>query len=284
MWLKFEGLKHPLALDGSENLAPILRDVTHGWNFTEVPPPSGSEPLIRVARTPEGYVRTSPWLEGGKMLLADPVDAVCDLLLDLERAYIADTDKLLALHAAAVEFPGGLSVFPSTHNAGKSTLAVLLAMQGQRIFADDMMALEPSQDGGPAFGIACGFLPRLRLPLPIDLSDRAKGFIREHGGQSSDQFLYVEPGNEHLAPLGAKSPIRRLVLLDRQPGAGAQFTEVEESELLKHIILRSFGREISALDLLDTLHTIVGATDGFRLTYDRTEDAADALQSKFGGT
>ncbi len=282
MWLKFEGLHNPLALDGAENLAPILRDVVRGWNFDEVPQGSGPDPLIRIERTNGGYQRTSPWLEGGKMVLVDPVDAVCDLLLDLKRAYIADTDKLLALHAAAVEFADGLTLFPSTHHAGKSTLAVLLAMQGQRIYADDMVALEPSTNSGPAFGVAPGFLPRLRKPLPGDLSPRARTYIDEHAGPESDQFMYVDPGAKHLAPLGSKSPIRNLVLLDRKAGAKVEFLPVEEAELLKHTIVRSLGRQISALELLDTLHAIVSATDGFRLTYERTEDAAIALRAKFG--
>ena len=280
MQLQFDCLENPIAFDGCDELVDVLKNVLRGWGEGEIIPDTtgASQPLIRLRRGPAGYERTSPWLEGGRMVLADPVDAVCDLLLDIERAFIAASDKLLALHAAAVEFDGGLSVFPSTHQAGKSTLAVLLAAGGARVFADDVTPIDPTAG---SIGVSPGLLPRLRLPLPDDLSPKSIDFINSHQGPKSESFLYVDMDKNALAPLGTRATVNRIILLEREPGVVAELIPASNSEILKHTIMQSIGHEVGALEMLDNLNAMVAGAECLRLRYGTSEDGARFLLERF---
>lgn len=284
MLLKFNCLDNPIAFDGCEELVHVLRGVLCGWGGGEVVLDESSEtrPQIKMRRGPGGYERTSPWIKGAKVVLADPVDAVCDLLLDLERAYIGANDNLLALHAAAVEFDGGLTVFPSTHNAGKSTLCVLLGAAWAKVYADDVTPIIPGKDGKPAMGVSPGLLPRLRLPLPDDLGDENARFINSRHGPKSESFLYVKMDKNQLAPLGQSAPVNRIVLLQREPGTTTQLVPAKNSEILKYTIMQSIGHEIDALEMLDNLNAMVGSAECLTLKYGTSADAARVLMESFG--
>ncbi len=189
MWIKVKGLNDPIAFDGVPNLVKVLEQVLRGWTVRETKKGKGT-PIIRLKAGARGYERRSPWVEGGDVIIfPDPVDAVCDLLLDLEHAYIKDNNNLLALHAAGVKIGSNLVVFPSTHGAGKSLLTTALAQSGHRVFADDQLPMLP---GAPAIAVAPGFLPRLRNPLPADLDSQVSDYIKTHAGPKSAQFSYVD--------------------------------------------------------------------------------------------
>lgn len=288
MQVQFDCLENPIAFDGCDELADVLKGVLRGWGDGKIVSAENKKnaplikpPLIKIRRGPAGYERTSQWLEGGRIVLADPVDAVCDLLLDIERAFIADSDKLLALHAAAVEFDGALTVFPSTHATGKSTMAVLLAAAGARMFADDVIPIDPSVRS-QSMGVSPGLLPRLRLPLPGDLSPESANFINSHQGPKSESFLYVDVGEELLAPLNARAPVNRIILLEREQGATPEIISASNSEILKHTLMQSIGHEVGALEMLDNLNAMVAGAECLRLKYGTSEDGAKLLLERFG--
>ena len=283
MQLQFDCLENPIAFDGCDELVGVLKGVLCGWGKGKIisAEDEKSAPLITLRRGPAGYERTSPWLEGGRMVLADPVDAVCDLLLDMERAFIAASDKLLALHAAAVEFDGALTVFPSTHATGKSTMAVLLAAAGMRVFADDVIPVDPSPKTTPSMGVSPGLLPRLRLPLPDDISPERMDFINSHQGPKSESFLYVDMDEKLLAPLGTRAPINRIILLEREQGAAPEIISASNSEILKHTIMQSIGHEVGALEMLDNFNAMVAGAECLRLKYGSSEDGAKLLLERF---
>lgn len=278
MWIKLKGLNDPIAFDGVPNLVQILEKVLHGWTIRETRKGKGT-PLIRLKAGPRGYERRSPWIEGGDALVfPDPVDAICDLLLDLEHAYIKDSGSLLALHAAGVKMGEGLVVFPSTHGAGKSLLTAALAQTGHRVFADDQLPILP---GSPTIGVAPGFLPRLRNPLPDDLDAKVATFIETHSGPQSAQFRYVDLPQDVLAPLGEQAPIKGIVVLNRVADASPQMETIGEAEVLKMCVLQSFGRSLKAIEVLDHLHNMVKGAECFKLTYRTVRQAQALLQEKF---
>lgn len=281
MKIKFEGLKRTVSFDGVDEIMPVLEKVISGWQFKRVNVAKVSANDICLARGPVGYERTSPWLDGGKMVLANPVDAVCDLVLDLERAFITDSEKLHALHAAAVKLGDGLSIFPSTHNSGKSTLALLLAIRGARLFADDVTPIFQKFVGGKFIGVSPGILPRLRLPLPHDLAPQSTDFINSHKGPESEKFLYVNLNKKHLAPLGESATVNRIILLERENGVETSLAPVKKSEILKHTIMQSLNQDVSAMDMLDKLNAMVADAECLCLRYEKSEDAAELLISTF---
>lgn len=278
MWIKLEGIQAPISFDGAKALVPVLKSVLRGWTLREVAHGTGT-PQIRLTAGPRGFERRSPWIEGGgALVLMDPVDAVCDLLLDLERAYIEDSASLLALHAAGVKVGDGLVVFPSTHATGKSLLSVALAHAGHRVFADDQLPIVPDT---PTIAVAPGFLPRLRRPLPDDVDAGLADFIRAHPGPVSQKFRYVDLGPKALAPLGERAPITGLVLLNREPGAKAKIEPATEAEVLKACVLQSFGRSLGAIEVLDHLHAMIKDAECMKLSYAKAPEAAAVLQEAF---
>ena len=278
MWIKLKGLKSPIAFEGAPHLVDILEKVLRGWTITRIAKGKG-RPKIRLKVGPLGYERRSPWIEGGDaVVLADPVDAICDLLLDIERAYIEDSTSLLALHAAGVKMGTGLVVFPSTHASGKSLLSVTLAEANYRVFADDQLPILP---GSLTRGVAPGFLPRLRRPLPTHIDAKILDFMRHHEGPLSERFRYVDLAEDVLAPLGEQAPIVGIVVLNRTDGAAPKIESVGEAEVLKACVLQSFGRSLNALEVLDHLHAMVKGAQCVKLTYSTVTEARILLEETF---
>ena len=308
MWISLKGLENPISFDGAEALVAVLEKVLRGWQVREVGEDAKAHgaPRIRLRLGARGYERRSPWIEAGKALvLPDPVDAVCDLLLDIERAYVEDAPArgeavLSILHAAAVEMgpgksgPGeagqdddkGLVVFPSTHATGKSLLTVALAQAGHRVFADDQVPIIPGTPGAQTpgqqtMGVAPGFLPRLRRPLPDGLDAELAAFVRRHAGPESSNFRYVDLDARGLAPLGTRAPVKGVVLLERVDGAEPVLAPATEAQVLKACVLQSFGRTPNALAVLDTLHAMVQDAKCVTLTYADAAQAVALLEETF---
>ena len=277
MLLSFKGLTDPVALLGCDEFAAHIGAVLRGWEMREIGDGGANEPAVTICKTDGRYSRTSRWLSEPRSF-ADPTDAVCDFLIDLIKAYIAENEHLLCLHCAAARFDDGLVIFPSTYRAGKSMLTAHLAAAGTHLFTDDVLPIESTTSHAWAPGI----LPRLRLPLPDDISPGFRQFVDRHYGFHSDRYLYLDLDEAALAPLGETAPIRGVVLLDREENASIDMSPVGTDEVLKRAILRNFAHNLSGLETLDRLHAIVDEAKCFSLRYDAGEDAVAALLGAFG--
>ncbi len=279
MILSFAGLIRPVALIGCDEFAGHIGAVLRGWQIEQLAENAAADDaVITVRNTDDGYSRTSRWLSE-PAIYRHPVDAACDFVVDLMRAYAADNSSLLCLHCAAARLKDGLVIFPSTYKAGKSVLSAHLAAAGMRLFTDDVLPIETTTNHAWAPGI----LPRLRLPLPDDSSPEFRQFVDRHKGPRSDRYLYLALGEAALAPLGETAPIRGVVLLDREENAATDISPVGADEILQRTILRNFARNLSGLETLDRLHAIVDRAECFNLRYSSSEDAVAALVDCFGG-
>lgn len=276
MLLELEGLGGPIAFIGCDEMARDLACLLRGWRLRQCDDSPKATPLITVEKTARSYHLSSPW-RAKPTRYGDRLDTVCSVIVDLIKGYIANDPDLLCLHCAAAEFAGRLVVFPSHYKAGKSLLSVSLAAAGVRLFADDVLPI----DGNGNRGVAPGILPRLRLPLP-DNSDAAfRDYVGRHGDLGNRRFLYVDVGDQGLAPLGEQAPIGGFVLLRREAGVSASLEPVAKSEMLKRVILRNFGREQGSFELVDRLHDVVGAARCCRLLYDHPSEAVALLKRAF---
>lgn len=278
MLLSFTGLIHPVALIGCDELAETIASVLRGWEMREMAQAKPAEPAITIHKIDGRYSRTSRWLSEPASF-SDPLNATCDFLVDLMRAYVADNEHLLCLHCAAARFDDGLVIFPSTYKAGKSTLAAWLASTGTRLFTDDVLPI----DSVTGDGMAPGFLPRLRLPLPDDAGAEFRAFVDRKAGPGNDRFLYLDLGADALAPLGEPAPIRGAVLLMRDEGAAAELLPAGVDDILQSAIRRNFAHNLSGLDTLDRLHAIVAGAQCHTLRYSHAKDAVAVLEGAFGG-
>jgi len=281
----FDGLRHPVSFSGCGEMVGILKNVLRDWPFGEIPDGKGLEPSISVRMDKKGFHRESKWLKKTSTF-HDPVNAACDFIVDLVNAYVADNPGTLCLHCAAVEFSKGLVIFPSTYKVGKSALSGALAQAGGRVFSDDVL---PLTDNGNK-GMALGILPRLRLPLPRNLSQSYVDFIRQRGGERSRRFLYIHLNEAELAPYAETAPVAGVVILKRREGAAPKLSPVKEpklspvkeSEAVKAVVHRNFAREVPALDILERLQTVVRGAESYKLQYDTVEQAVTVLADTFG--
>jgi len=274
--IAFDHMIRPIALDGCDELKSVLESIVHGWKIREVDAGDAPAPAITVTRTKTGYSRTSEWLSQ-PAVYTDKVNATCDLLVDVFKCYLADNPSLLCLHGAAVSFGDGLILFPSSYNAGKSTLSVHLAALGARIYADDVLYI--LEDGNQ--GMATGVQPRLRLPLPENTSKAFLDFISARKGTASDRFLYLKPDSDELARYGEKAPVKVMIELERDQAKEMALKPAGTGDILKRTIMQNFSHEIPALETLERLHKLVNNADCYTLTYNDSDLAARYLKETF---
>ncbi len=275
--LSFSAIPQPILLKGCADLAPVIDAVLRGWRVEPVAERPGVEPVIVIEATDAGYSRTSNWLSR-PAIYRDPVDATCDFLVDLMKAYIAANPDLLCLHCAAAQFGDGLVIFPSTYKAGKSLLVASLAQSGVRLFTDDVLPIA----AGSGHGMAPGILPRVRLPVPDDAAPGLPDFVERCAGARSARYLYLDLAAGALAPLGEAAPILGAVLLDRDSDATPGMAPASTDEILQSAILRNFAHNLSGLETLDRLHGIIDGARCFRLAYSAASQAEAMLRETFG--
>ncbi|MEX1108427.1 MAG: PqqD family protein [Dongiaceae bacterium] len=269
--LTFANLSRPIAFLDSWPVAEILLCLLRGWSLVTDRPASGP-PAITVRHEGGLYRVDCGWSEGARDL-ADPIDAACALIAELIQALLAEQSRRLCLHSAAVEIDGWLVLFPSDYRAGKSTFVAALAARGARIFSDDVLPLT----GDRGFGIAPGLSPRLRRPLPNDVSTGLRAFLDRHRGPTSRRYRYLDLGPMHLAAFGEVAPIGAFVLLERETGVEARLFETSAAEVLRRLVLRNFARALPASVILARLHGLVEIVPRYRLRYERAEEGADLL-------
>lgn len=274
-YLIFNDMSNSVELINCRHLTNCFPLIFPGWLITEVPAEHCS-PVLSLRLEDDHYVLESDWLE--KPVYRKNEDAaICLLVAELMRAYVHEDRELLCLHGAAAEFAGKLVLFPSNYRAGKSVLSACLAASGVRLFGDDVLPISLLD----AAGIAPGFAPRLRLPLPDNLDLQTRDFINKHNRLQGEQYLYLDLENDLLAPRGCQLPVGAFVLLEREEDASPFIETVSEAEVLRQVIWQNFARETEAPRILGVLSKLVASSQRFRLRYDRAEDAVRLLQENF---
>lgn len=206
------------------------------------------------------------------------VDAVCDLHFYLLDVYSFRNPGVPCIHAAAIEFERGLVIMPSVQKTGKSTLTAELASRGQRVFCDDLLPL----DLGSGEGVALGMLPRLRLPLPDNVTQRYRDFAAAHRGVSDKYCQYLDLNGEAIADYGERLPVVGFVLLERRPEGPAETRDERVAPVLARLIDRQFGGEPDLLGMFKNMRRLVESTQRIAISFSDTAELATALLDRFG--
>lgn len=271
------GLQAPLAFRGCEALFPIMSTVLRDWSLEKRNGANQTQPVITLQKREDCYERRSQWLSEPARY-QDPVDTVCDFIVDLIHAHLAEQKKDLCLHGAAVELKTGLMVFPSNYRTGKSLLSIKLASCGARIFSDDVLPIQ----AGTNSGVALGILPRLRRPLPDTAGDGLKRFIENRLGPQNKRYRYICLDPRLLAPRGTEAPVMAITILRRGTVEKPSLKASTTSDVLKELILRNFARQLPGIDILDRLHAVVEQAACYTLAYDTLDQATALLEENFG--
>jgi hypothetical protein len=273
MRIRFAGTSATIEVPESADFLTALRAAAIDWPFAEAR--EDARPLVSVTRRGDGYSLSA---QGGQAMEASAVGAACSVVVDAVKAYIDEHPSRLCFHCGAVRMGGRLVMFPNQYRAGKSTLVARLAAGGHEVFGDDVLPLSRDDDRGLAIGLA----PRLRLPLPANVSDAFRHFVTACAGPSDDRYLYLRLPKGTLAPRHTTAPLGAVVLLDRRRRGPASLSAASRSAALQALITRNFSRAERAGDLLARLRRLMDRLPRFTLHYSDLDEAAALLDATFG--
>ncbi len=272
-----------ISFQNCENIIESIPKIFHGWNISvrQTESAGGQKPRARVSFRggrwtwqPMGAPKPREWD-------SIPPRSAMRVLTDVHDAalhwYLAEHPRHLCLHGAAAMIGNTLVTFPARGFTGKSTLMACLAKMGHKIFADDVLLLS----GPRCTGMSLGFSPRLRLPLPANLTKASRDFITSHAEPASNGWAYVTPPSQHLARLGEKAPVGAIVLLQRTAGARASLEAVKVATALKPAIQENITRQLPMIDIFNRLHRLTSKCERLRLIYDKPDEAALLLSEHF---
>lgn len=277
-FIRFDGLKAPLRVGSPDIVRPLLDPILAAW-----PPPDGDR--VPAAGAPFATLRPTGkkrWsleapLAEKPVALHDPVNAICDLVVEMSWERLRSQPELLCLHAAALTFGDRLVIFPNARRAGKSLLTATLARLGHRVFTDDFVPLAVDAETQRVSGIANGIAPRLRLPLPDNISASLTHWIGERIGPSNKQYGYLT--GIDLPRSGTAAPVGAIVVLERDPDrAGpAELEPISRDEALAALVKQNFGRQVHAGAILAITAALTRSVPVLRLRYNGVEEAAGLL-------
>lgn len=279
VFILFDDVDEPVAFIGCEDVIETVPAIFSRWSFQRVVPENPNGPFIKCERVEKGYRLSSPFMEKSSTL-PDPLNVLCSLVVELCWASLRANPGRLCVHGAAVDFSGRLVLFPSARRAGKSTLTACLAAAGKPVFTDDFLSIEINENGQP-LGLASGVAPRIRNPVPADISTNMSDYLERTVNITNRQYSYLQVGNKILAPRGASLPIGAIVLLQREDGISPSINPADKAEILKTVIVQNFSRAQNAGRILQVLHYLASTVELRVLRYSRAEDAVALLNKEF---
>jgi hypothetical protein len=270
-YLALAGLSRPVALSECDPLLPLFAEVLATWP-TALSQTPAARPVISIDRRGGSFVLNSPWVERDWSDESGP-GTVCSALVDLATEFVRDNPTYIGLHCGAAAFDGRLVLFPSGTRSGKSTLIARLAAAGYRIFADDLLAVDPATRTGRAFGI----LPRLRRPIPRSTGEVLNRFVRARKGLSDRRQVYLRLEHDELAGFGETCPIGAIVLLERQEIGPTTLEPIDSGTVVQRLLLQNLIQTGAASALFDQVTALAASLPAYRLRYSDLDEAADSL-------
>jgi hypothetical protein len=194
---------------------------------------------------------------------------------------LAEEDPgLLALHAGAVTFGGQAIIFPSTHRAGKSTLAAALSLNGHKLVAEDILPLDCN--GAEAVAVASGVAPRLRLPLPAALGLGFRLSARRFAGPDDGHYRYLRLPQQSRCRFGGRFEIGAFVFLERDLAhCEPQLMAVGKTDAMRILLLQNFGVAAPPEAILDRMDALTSRRPAFLLRYSNLGKAVARLRAGF---
>lgn len=268
--LRFGPITAPVRFVDADDIARLAGERLKGWTIA----PWGDEPvppIITVRREGAGFVLSSPWAPEPESYRTS-ASIVCAFISDLTMAFAAHRDDLVFLHAGAVSFHDRLIVFPSRTEAGKSTLAVVSAAHGGRIFSDDVLPYD--LETGTATGL--GVSPRPRLPFPGDLRPTTRAFLEARIALANGRYASMEFDAASLAPFGTSAAVDCIVTIERNAGTPGLFP-ASRAATMKLLMLQRFGAEPPAAALVRATDRLTSSVPCLTLRYRSADEGAALL-------
>ncbi|MEZ5923955.1 MAG: PqqD family peptide modification chaperone [Hyphomicrobiaceae bacterium] len=282
--LTLEPLQVDIDFHGCADAAAGFSSVLRGWGQRPSTRSTTAPADVRIVRSGNHYRwhgrRLTKPLVWRQYAPTTTMGVICDLHDVLFDWFLGGNRGHLCLHAAAIEVGSELVLIPSVGKAGKSTLSVVMAQLGHRVFADDVLALEPGCDRGMAFGV----VPRLRRPLPRGIGQSYRRFLGSRSGPANENWIYANLRAGEIAPFGETSPIKAIVFLDRGSRGPARLEPVDSAYVMQELIQQNFADGVAPTAAFDRLLALASSADCRRLVFSDTNEAARLLSTTYSGS
>lgn len=275
--LRFSGLSLELTLDGSGRLHDALSVVMPDWRATIGSSGKAPETTVSTIRQDiDGTYSYKSWWAEKPMTGLGIAGATCAAVADIIQAYLDERPGTLGLHCGAVRIAGQLVAFTGSYRAGKSTLVTRLGAEpGCTLFCDDILPIEP--DGT---ALALGVQPRLRLPLPSDVSSAFRAHVARGMTVHDDRYAFISDPQQ--APFASRERLATMVVLHRQENARARFHQLDRSEAAAFLIRQNIADPGDAETFYNRIETLTKDMVCLTLVYSDLEDAAALVRDTFG--
>jgi hypothetical protein len=279
--LRYPGIDGAVVLDGADPVLEALNALMTGWSpevLTMQPTQEAAFPpdqvsMIRAAGN--RFDLHSPWLEEPLPGLMT-ASAACGVVADLSQAFCNQHRGCLGLHCGAVQINGHLVALTGPARAGKSTLTSrLTAEPDMTVFCDDIL---PVLADGLAFGL--GLAPRLRLPLPTNVTPAFRDHVARHMGPADRRYGYLCGPN--IAPHGTRAPLSAFIVLARHPDGPARLHRMEPSEAVQHLVRQNISAPDEGTEHFDQVTRLAADLLCLKMVYSDLEDAVSLLRQAFG--
>jgi len=247
-----------------------------GWELREIDAAEFGVPDIEMATTSDGYIfharGAGPAMHAG----ADSLDAANALAGAAIAAYIARDPVLMCLHGAGVQMSQGVIALAGDSGAGKSSVAMLLAARGHRLFGDDRVALAPVTEA-----VALGLAPKLRWPLPPGAGASFARYVDERAAWWGEDAVYVHPHPGEAAMLGERAPLAGVIVLTRSE-ADEDLVTMAPSAAVRALLPHCFAPHLGAERIVEAFAAMARQVPVVRLSYTHSTKAADLLTKTYG--
>ena len=270
---------NPVLVENAEAVMPYLPYYMAGWPLKWAGPAAERTPDIQVIENDDGtyqVVSSDPGVAG--FTFDNPYDAANSLAGGLIGIFVSRDPRMVCLHAGAARVGDGLVVVIGDSLAGKSSVALHLAVLGNRFFGDDQIGV--TLENSP-LGMCLGLMPKVRLPLPGDCGDAFREFVDGYSSMQGDDMAYLKLWEGEAGTFGQTAPVRALVFLDRTKTGKSHLRPASRPDLVKVMMRTAFAPHIPSPDLLAGLTRLADAAEVYRLRFSSSRDAATLISKEF---
>ena len=276
-WIGLED--SPVLVENAEAVMPYLPYYMAGWPLKWCATASNRAPDVQVIEHSDGTFQVVSTGSGGEDLTFDnPYDAANALAGALVTIHVSRVPRTVCLCAGAARVGDGLVVVIGESLVGKSSVALHLAVLGNRFFGDDQLSVTLEF---PFSGMCLGLMPKVRLPLPDDCGDSFRQFVDGYTSMQDDAMAYLKLWDGEASTFGETAPIRAFVFLDRRDAGRPDLRPASLPKLVKAMVRAAFAPHVSSPELLAGLTRLAASTDIYHLRFSSSRDAAALLSREF---
>jgi len=278
---EFGALTGVFIVRSAVDLSEPIEFYAGAWPWRELP--GGVEPDVTVEK--EGAIYTVQITATPELSQQAPsrVESASVMLDVLTRLCMEQLGPYADLHAGSAAIDGRLVVFPGPSLAGKSTLALQLALRGHLLGGDDRLLIGPLQEkpNTQLQGVTLGLNARMRLPINPGAGDAFADYIRErtrHADWLPPRIGFIFPRQGEIARFAQRFPLAAIVMPLRRNAGGVGLEPASFSDIMRLLLEQTHAPHLPAKQLIEAVRMMAQTLPCFTLRFDNSAAGAEAVE------